>query len=266
MSDITEMTADMMGDLPPYCFSALVAARKSGKSHMLSHLIHSICKKKKYAAAFVISKTSKAQGSFKFIAPENHFNPLESDITTDEFLTKIMKMQRDRLDNGLPCGEILLLLDDLFHNSRSGAGHSSKALSALASIGRHAKISVFMCVQRFQSISPSLRSQLTDYLCFLPRSTGERAMITEQFLSREMRSRKESKTRATEIMSAVFSQPYRCMWVRPDVQSSLLKDCVFWCIAPPEIVKWSMQYDIISDTVSKATDTSSGPLSVLETA
>ena len=266
MSDITEMTADMMSDLPPYGFGALVSARKSGKSFFLSHLIHSVCKKKKYGAAFVISKTSKAQGSFGFIAPENHFNPLESEMTTDEFLTKIMKMQRERLDNGMPCAEILLLLDDLFHSSRSGCGHTSKALSALASIGRHAKIQVWMCVQRFQSISPSLRSQLTDYLCFLPRSTGERAMITEQFLSREMRSRKESKIRATEIMSHVFDRPYRCLWVRPDIQSSLLQDCVFWCIAPPEIAKWSMQYEIISDGVTKASTDTSGPLSVLETA
>lgn len=265
MSDISEMTVDMMGDLPPYGFGALVAARKAGKSHFLSHLIHSVCKKKKYAAAFVISKTSKAQGSFSFIAPENHFNPLESEMTTDEFLKKIMKMQRERLDNGMPSGEVILILDDIFHDSRSGAGHSSKALSALASIGRHAKIQCWLCVQRFQSISPSLRSQLTDYLCFLPRSTGERSMITEQFLSREMRSRKESKQRATEIMTNVFSEPYRCMWIRPDIQSSLLTDCVFWCKAPVDIASWSMTYDIISDGVNKATTNTSSPLSVLET-
>lgn len=56
MTDINEMTSTMIAELPPYGFGALVAARKSGKSFLLSHIIESVCKKRKYAAAFVISK------------------------------------------------------------------------------------------------------------------------------------------------------------------------------------------------------------------
>ena len=104
MTDIKEMTSAMIAELPPYGFGALVAARKSGKSFLLSHIIESVCKKRKYAAAFVISKTSKAQGSFSFIPPENHFNPLESDMTVDDFLNKVLRMQRERLDTGKSVG------------------------------------------------------------------------------------------------------------------------------------------------------------------
>jgi hypothetical protein len=92
-------------------------------------------------------------------------------------------------------------------------------------------------------------------------------MICEQFLSREPNmTRKESRVRANNIMAEVFSKPFACMWVRPDVQSSSLADCVFHITAPPKMKKWKITYDIISaDSSKETTEHSDGLLSFLET-
>ncbi len=254
MADIREMTPQMISDRERYTFSALVASRGSGKTHLLSHILHSACKRRTYSACFVISKTSLLQKSFQFVDKECHFNPNDHpDISINEFIRRIMNLQKSRIEKGLDCGGgVLLILDDLFHSATGSGPGRHGILSEIASIGRHSCIECWLCVQRWQSISPSLRSQLSDMICMVPRSNAEKSMIVSEFLSREQgNTRAQTKARANDVLSHVFNQPFRAMWCRPHQQTTTLSECVFHIKAPAEIAKWTMQYDIISDDTTK---------------
>ncbi len=267
MADIREMTPQMIADRPRHSFSALVASRGSGKTHLLSHILHSVYRKRRYSACFVISKTSRLQGSFAFC--DNHWNPMDHpESSVNEFIRSILDMQRDRIEKGLPCGGgVLLILDDLFHSSTGKGPGRHGILSEIASIGRHSCVECWLCVQRWQSISPSLRSQLSDFLCMVPRSHAEKSMIVSEFLSREQgNTRAQTKARANDVLARVFSEPYRCMWCRPHEQTTTLSECVYWIKAPPKVAKWDMTYDMIYDASDKnTTHDEAGPLSHLET-
>lgn len=248
------MTPDKIAERPRYTFSALVASRGSGKTHLLSHILHSVCRRRSYSACFVISKTSLLQGSFQFVDKECHFNPNDHpDLSINEFIRRIMNLQKSRIEKGLDCGGgVLLLLDDLFHSSTGSGPGRHGILSEIASIGRHSCIECWLCVQRWQSLSPSLRSQLSDFVCMVPRSHAEKNMIVSEFLSREQgNTRAQTKTRANEVLAKVFSEPFRAMWCTPHEQTTSLSECVFYIKAPPEVAKWEMTYDIISDDTSK---------------
>jgi len=247
---IQEFTEERISAIPDNSFIVLSAARKAGKSHLCSHIVR--CLGNRFSAAFVCSTTSKLQDSFPFIESKNHHNPNE-DGPIEEFISTILDFQSSRKTSGKPIGQVLLIFDDIFLNSSSGPGRFSKNLSRIAATGRHLHIFVFLITQRWASLSPSIRSQATDWITFRPRSSTERNMLTNQFLSRESGSARESRDRAKELMGSIFDgsdSAYKAMWIRADERSSHLDDIVHWARAPEKLTKWKMKYKKIYDANS----------------
>ncbi len=247
----TQKSDTQIRDIPDNSFIVLSAARKAGKTHLASHICRLLGNR--FVSAFVISTTSKLQNSFAFIPRDCHHNP-DMDGDFDEFVGSILDYQMSRKEEGLELGQILLICDDLFTNSQFGAGRTSKVLSRIAATGRHLKIFTLLITQRWASLSPSIRSQATDWICFRPRSCGERTMLTDQFLSRGAGNRKECRMRAEALMSSIFDGPdsaYKAMWINCDARSSHLDDIVSWARAPAAMSKWKMRLKSLSDHIVK---------------
>ena len=245
---VREFTDAHIKKTPNHSFMVLSAARKAGKSHLCSHIVR--CLGHRFGAAFVCSTTSKLQNAFPFIDQKNHYDPNTDGSSIEEYISTILKFQADRLKANKPTSQILLICDDLFTQSSSGPGRFSKALSRLAATGRHLKIFTILITQRWASLSPSIRSQATDWISFRPRSSTERTMLTQQFLSRESGSARESRQRAGSLMAEIFDgrdSEYKAMWIRSDERSSNLDDIVHWCRAPEKLKSWTMKLIKIHD-------------------
>ena len=96
-----------------------------------------------------------------------------------------LNFKKSRKENGQRIGPILLFVDDLFVSSTRGSRWYSQALARIAATGRRLKFLCILIAQRWESLSPSIRSQCSIYITFKPRSTNERKMIIREFLSRE---------------------------------------------------------------------------------
>lgn len=226
------------------------SARKSGKTFLVSYIVKEM--RKKFAAAYVISKTSQLQDSFSFIDKRYHIDP-KSDGEFEFVLNRILEFQKARKESGEKVGQILLIMDDLFISSTSGSGRYSKSLARIAATGRHLNCLVFLITQRWQSLSPSVRSQCSIYISFKPRSLNERRMMIKEFLSRQnSMSRTETNRLAGDVLKSVFEgedPEFRALLVQNESRSTLPQDYVYSIKAPP-LTKWKLKLQIIPPTVS----------------
>lgn len=241
-----QFTSDDIKSVADNSFMIFSAARKAGKTHLCSYIVNNLGDR--FAQAFVISTTSKLQNSFAFVPPKNHFNP-DVDGNFEEYIQRIIDFQIERKESRKTCGQILLIMDDLFVSSSFGIGRYSKTLSKIAATGRHVNIFTILITQRWASISPSIRSQATDYITFLPRSSIERKMLFDQYLSREQGNNKEMHQRVANLIADIFDNhgDYTAMWIQCDNRSSQLNDMVSWIIAPAKLKKWSMVFKSVTN-------------------
>ena len=160
-------------------FLLVVAPRMAGKTHLINYMLSQM-KPRRFAKCLVISKTSHLQGSFEFC--DTHINP-ENGAHFEYVLNGVLDFQISRKKQGLEVGKILIMCDDLFTESSRGVERFSSALSKLAATGRHSHVFLILIAQRYQSISPSIRTQANYYITFQPRCRPERTIITVKFLS-----------------------------------------------------------------------------------
>lgn len=238
--------------IPLNSFVIISSPRKTGKTVLASHLVKQF--DNKVATCIIISKTSTLQNSFAFC--KTHVDP-QTDDQFEQTLEGIIQFQMIRKAADKPLGNILIVMDDLFVSSTSGVGRYSLALSSLAARGRHLQITCILITQRWQSISPSIRSQCNYYLSFRPRSSAERKMIINEFLSRENTiSRSATNKLAKDALSKVFEgdgKDYRAIVINSDSRETNISDYVFY-VKAPKIENWTMRFKpVVDQTVRKKT-------------
>ena len=251
-NEIREFTPKKIKGIKDNSFMIFAAPRRAGKTVLASYILKHLGKR--FSAAFVISKTSTLQGAFEMIDEKFHFNP--SDTSFEEIVKTIIKFQEKRKnDKKKKVGQILVVMDDLFVTSRRGVGQFSPGLSRIAATGRHYHVFCILIAQRYQNIGSSIRSQASHYITFRPRSSKERDMLFDAYLSRESSgSKREARIRARQVMQEIFEgkgKEYRAMLIECEATSSQLKDSVYWIKAPQDDKPWKLPLKIIYDDSNK---------------
>ena len=247
----------MIKNIKDNSFMIFAAPRKAGKTVLASYVLKHLGKR--FSAAFVISKTSTLQGAFEMIDKKYHYNP--SDTSFEEIVNKIIAFQEQRKnDPKVLRGQVLVAMDDLFVSSRRGVGQFSPGLSRLAATGRHYGVFCILIAQRYQNIGSSVRSQASHYITFRPRSSKERDMLFDAYLSRESSgTKREARVRARGVLQDIFEgkdKAFRAMLIECESTSSQLEDSVYWIRAPKDDKPWQLPLKIIYDDMGKGNNTS----------
>ena len=243
-------------------FLAVVAPRKAGKTHLVNYILSQM-RPRRFSKCVVISRTSQLTGAFSFC--DTHINP-ESGAHFESILLNILAFQHARAAKGLRVGEVLIICDDLFTESSRGVGRFSSALSKLAATGRHSHVFLILIAQRYQSISPSIRTQANYYITFSPRSRPERSMLMNNFLSREnLATKRETLNIANEALKFVFEgedSAFRAMVIHADSRKVHIHDYVFYLKATEIIRPFKLKLKVIKDSESDD-ESDSGELNYL---
>ena len=252
---IKEFTPQMIKNIKDNSFMIFAAPRKAGKTVLASYILKHLGRR--FSAAFVVSKTSTLQGAFEMIDKKYHYNP--SDTSFEEIVNKVIAFQSKRKnDPKLTRGQVLVVMDDLFVSSRRGVGQYSAGLSRLAATGRHYGVFCILIAQRYQNLGTSIRSQASHYITFRPRSSKERDMLFDAYLSRESTgTKREAKSRARAVLQEIFEgedKAFRAMLIECESTSSRLEDSVYWIRAPEDNKPWKLRLKIIYDDESNDKD------------
>ena len=186
------------------------APRRAGKTVLASYILKHL--RKRFSAAFVISKTSTLQEAFKMIDEKIHFNP--RDTSFEEIVKTIIKFQEKRKnDPKKKVLQILVVMDNLFVSSRRGVGQFSPGLSQIAATGRHYHVFYILITQRYQNIGSSICSQASHYIIFRPQSSKKRDILFDVYLSRESSgSKREARIQARQVMQEIFEGKGKEYW------------------------------------------------------
>lgn len=204
--------------LPDNFFMLMYGMRRCGKSTTLNFMLYSMRNRLKYYKVYLFSSTAKVDPDQYTWAPKEHqFHDLEM---LDEELGRIIEEQEELVDvkdkkereKARERNRVLIVMDDCVNESTV---RNSKNLNGLAVHGRHLGVSVIIlsqCVAGSGSVPPIVRTQADAIMmCTLPRSTRERDLIHEQYLSADDNNKNKEKSRA--LMENVTSVQYRNMVV-----------------------------------------------------
>lgn len=141
---------------------ALVGARRSGKTYLLTRIIDSFYRSE-YDEVYIFYPL--------IFTPRNQYQFLKPDPThclnfySSEALQQIIDYQSEiiKTDKNHRC---LLIFDDCISEEGFKENEASNLVNILATKGRHLNISAFITTQYTRSISTSLRSNLDGFILF----------------------------------------------------------------------------------------------------
>lgn len=197
----------------------LTASSGGGKSILLQHILSLPSMRGRFSCAICVSPTSclscrtkdDPPNQFACIPRAYHYDL--STYTLADILGKIKTTQTKLRGEGR-CGEVLLVLDDIFCSVR-GAGQNCTELLNWISIKRH--FSCFCCCinQTAKALAPSIRTQITGAFFSRPLTLADRQRVAEWYLCRKSQgSRKATMEHAYQLMDEAFDQnPYVFLYV-----------------------------------------------------
>lgn len=159
----------------------IIAPRRSGKSYLLRDIMSKI--HHWYSSVYVFSMTSEVQGDiYSYVPRVNVFSEI-----SDELLQQIWDEQssyiQDHMSKGGKKSEanyICLIFDDFME---SDAGRRSRVFQKLFTQGRHINIACFSIVQRYNGISPIIRTNTDVIFTFFMGNSDDKIKLAREFLS-----------------------------------------------------------------------------------
>ena len=169
-------------------FILMIASRRSGKTHLIQHILEEYSKKNKIDAVFLFTKTN---AGFENSIPQTYrFRSLDRLQEIIDMQIKVKKHNRKAKKKDRVKSNIVVLLDDfLGSGGLRGDMRTNSLLNKLAVNGRHASfgddsnLMVIMLSQIFVGVSPQIRLN-ADYIFTTKLSSRkERENIATGFLS-----------------------------------------------------------------------------------
>jgi len=197
----------------------LTASSGGGKSVLLQHILSLPSMRGRFSCAVCVSPTSclscrteKCEPTQFSCIPRSHHFDL-STYTLADILGKIKTIQTKLRGEGR-CGEVLLVLDDIFCSVR-GAGQNCTELLNWVSVRRHYLCYVAAINQAAKALAPSIRTQITGAFFSRPLTLADRQRVAEWYLCRKSQgSRKATMEHAYALMDECFEQsPYAFLYV-----------------------------------------------------
>ena len=193
--------------VPRNAFLIVVASRRSGKSHIISHFLEEYTSKNKVNGVFLFSKTG---AGFEGIPSNYRYRNL--DILPDivEQQLKVKKYNLNVKKSKKIKSNIIILLDDMVGSGGMSADmRKNQMLNKLAVNGRHvsdgenSNMLIILISQLYTGISPQIRLN-TDFLLTTKLSARkERENIVNSFLS--LNSGRKGLSESYEILDKVVN-------------------------------------------------------------
>lgn len=195
---------------------AIIGKSGSGKTNLLRNLTEKGGKNKVYCKKF---------SNVFYVSPSIHTMDKKPKLPDDRFYTSIFDLpeiiNRVQTEDGLE-GRTLLILDDISNELKSGGGKSMEIVKRIFQNNRHlgrpiededgtqiepGAMSVIILAQRTNNLPRYIRSQITHWCLFDPRSTkSELTTIFEELMFC-------NKEDFNEMMRRTFSTPYNFLFL-----------------------------------------------------
>ena len=217
----------------------VIASRRSGKSHLITHFLEEYSKKNKLDAVFLFSKTLAGFEGIPSAYRYKNLDILESIIETQ---MKVKKHNLKAKKKDIVKSNLVLILDDMVGSG--GRGQEMRVnpiLNKLFTNGRHlshkdnSNIMTILISQVYTAISPQIRLN-TDYLFSASlQSRFEREKIVNGFLS--LNSGRHGLRESYEIFDSVVNHDnFNFIAINTTHQNKKkFSDYVFNFKAPPQL-------------------------------
>jgi hypothetical protein len=227
--------------MPADAAVVILGKRRTGKSHTAMGMCDLL--KDRYPTV-VVSTGTKFNGFWQRIIPEEYVHEgFDEDLINKLMETQEARIQKKRLERAmLPIEQqkqaededqslnLLYILDDVASEAHL---HSSHALGALYTKGRHYKISPWLLSQYIYAMSPAIRSN-TDFAFILHQSQRRsKDAIGDEFLSQIPRRD------AASVMSK-FTPGYQMLVIDNSQNTDELTDVLSTYQAPKELPQFNM--------------------------
>jgi len=189
-------------------FIIVIASRRSGKSHLITHFLEEYTKKNKVDGVFLFSKTNAGYDGIPSNYRYRDLDILPSIIDTQLKVKKhnVKAKKKDKIKSN-----IVLILDDMVGEGGLGADmRKNRLLNKLAVNGRHlsddeySNMMVILISQIFTGISPQIRLN-TDFLFTTKlQARRERESIINSFLS--LNSGRKGLSESYEVFDSVVNK------------------------------------------------------------
>ena len=197
-----------VNSVPQNAFMIVIASRRSGKSHLITHFLEEYTKKNKVDGVFLFSKTN---AGFDGIPSNYRYQNLDILPSIIDTQMKVKKHNIKAKKKDLVKSNIILILDDMVGSGGLGADmRKNKLLNKLAVNGRHlshdknSNMMVILISQIFTGISPQIRLN-TDFLMTTKlQARKERENIINSFLS--LNSGRQGLSESYEVFDSVVNK------------------------------------------------------------
>ena len=195
--------------VPKNAFMIVIASRRSGKSHLITHFLEEYTNKNDVDGVFLFSKTN---AGFDGIPSNYRYKDLE---VLPSIIDTQMKVKKHNLKakskKSIIKSNIILILDDMVGSGGMGAEmRKNKLLNKLATNGRHlshdenSNMMVILISQIYTGISPQIRLN-TDFLFSAAlQARKERENIVNSFLS--LNSGRKGLSESYEVFDAIVNK------------------------------------------------------------
>ena len=188
----------------------MFGARRQGKTHLLSHLLYKLSRKRQWSAVFLFSETASVQdSSYEFIPDAYKYDSLDTGV-----LERILKTQRKIKEHNnavdgedkKPYGKILIICDDVINNKDV---FYSPVVNSLFTQGRHFNVDICILSQSLTGLHPKARNNADAIIIFRSLSKKQRDSIVEWYLT--IHNNKDSKNLSYAFMETIYQKPFTAM-------------------------------------------------------
>jgi Cdc6-like AAA superfamily ATPase len=190
---------------------------KSGKSYLIEYITSSICDK--FGMIIVISGTM-FNGKYDYVKKLCKKVYLTTPVNISEKLDKIMKKQRELIENYGTSSDILIIMDDI----QGLFKHSAVAVS-LNACYRHYRTSLIFGMQNIMSLHKDHRINHSHAIVFNMTSKGEIYSLKESFIYDL-----DNKDLKKYLLEG-FNVPYRFLYINRETEERK------FLLAPSKIYK-----------------------------
>jgi hypothetical protein len=219
-------------DLPEHPACVFASMRRSGKTHLLNHVLYNMNKNPKFTwdCVFVFSATSIVQDSFKYVPKSFHWKQLENDV-----INSMLDKQQEVIDKWRKDGEpkerqpprILVILDDVIGDRKL---YYAPPIIRIFTEGRHSRVTIFLLSQKLTgAVPPKIRENADIMVFFRQPSYDYRRDIVNNYLVMQ-----QDKKVAYEYLDKVWDKPYKALiiYVSKSQHCRSLDEFCFSYLAP----------------------------------
>lgn len=158
------------------------AARRAGKSHLTTDIIHQIAPKLKPEVVVLFSETSHLSGDFEFVPKMFNFDHYDEAILNEfvETQAQMISVLKKKGKSKKDFPKLLIIFDDVISDMKAFYSHG---LNRLFTTGRHLNISFVFITQYLHALSPKQRGNIDLLILFKDPNFKNNKSVRENFIT-----------------------------------------------------------------------------------